>query len=57
MNVGKNMLVNAGDELHFKSGTASGTFRKNGDITIEGKDISIKASVDLILKGSKILEN
>jgi len=57
MNVGKNMLVNAEDELLFKSGKASGTFKKNGDIAIQGKDILIKASGDLILKGSKILEN
>ena len=57
MNVGKNMLVTAVDQLLYKSGNASGTFRKNGDIAIQGKDITIKASGDLILKGSKILEN
>jgi len=57
MNVGKKMLVTAVDELLYKSGTASGIFKKNGDITIQGKDITIKASGDLVLKGSKILEN
>jgi hypothetical protein len=30
---------------------------KNGDITIEGKQITIKASGDVIIKGQKILEN
>ena len=36
---------------------ASGTFRKNAAIAIQGKDILIEASGDLILKSSKILEN
>ena len=36
---------------------ASGTFRKNDAIAIQGKGILNEASGDLILKSSKILEN
>jgi len=31
--------------------------KKNGDITIEGKQITIKGSGDVIIKGQKILQN
>jgi type VI secretion system secreted protein VgrG len=31
--------------------------KKNGDITIKGGKITIDASGDLVLKGSKIAEN
>jgi type VI secretion system secreted protein VgrG len=31
--------------------------KKNGDITIEGKQITIKGSGDVVIKGQKILQN
>jgi hypothetical protein len=31
--------------------------KKNGDIVIEGKQITIKGSGDVIIKGQKILQN
>jgi hypothetical protein len=31
--------------------------KKNGDISITGKEISVKASGDLVLKGQHILQN
>jgi hypothetical protein len=31
--------------------------KKNEDISITGKEISVKASGDLVLKGQKILQN
>jgi type VI secretion system secreted protein VgrG len=31
--------------------------KKNGDITIEGKKITVKGSGDVVVKGSKITEN
>jgi type VI secretion system secreted protein VgrG len=31
--------------------------KKNGDITIEGKQINIKGSADVVIKGQKILQN
>ena len=31
--------------------------KKNGDILISGKKISVKGSGDIVMKGKKILEN
>jgi len=49
--------LTAGDEIVLKTGSATITMQKNGDITIEGKQITIKASGDVIIKGQKILQN
>jgi type VI secretion system secreted protein VgrG len=65
LTVGKKLLIDAGDELTIKSGDASIILKKNGDITIKGKNISIagsgkinaKADGDVIIKGSKISKN
>lgn len=57
VSIGRDVLFEAGDEILIKTGKASGLFKKNGDITIDGKDITIKASGDLHLKGSRILQN
>lgn len=63
--VGSELHIEAGDELVTTVGAASNAMQANGDIQIEGRDIAIhasgsidiKASGDLLLKGSKILEN
>ena len=65
LQVGKNMFVQAGDQIVLKTGRSSITMKKDGTITIKGKDISIqgsgkiqiKATQALILKGQKIQEN
>ncbi len=65
LQVGKRLLVQAGDEIVLQTGSATITMKKNGDITIDGKNVSIKASgkinakasSDIIMKGSKILQN
>jgi type VI secretion system secreted protein VgrG len=65
LTVAKNLLFNAGDEIVIKTGDASITMKKNGEITIKGKDITIdgsgkinvKASSDVVLKGSKVTAN
>ena len=57
VSVAKELVLGGGDELHILSGGASGLFKKNGAIAIDGKDIAIKASGSLILKGSIISEN
>ena len=31
--------------------------KKNGDITLKGKKITVKGSGDVVLKGSKIAQN
>jgi len=65
LKVGKNLTIDAGDQIVIKTGQASITMKKDGTITIQGKDITIKgsgkivvqASKDMILKAQKILEN
>ncbi len=62
LKVGKNLVIDAGDSVTIKTGSASITMKKDGTITIKGKDISIngsgkinvKASSDVVIKGSKI---
>jgi len=65
ISVGTKMVIDVTDELMLKSGDASITLKKNGEITIKGKNITvdgsgkinIKASGDVIIKGSKIAGN
>jgi type VI secretion system secreted protein VgrG len=65
MNVRKHAAVLSGNDLSLKSGDASILAKKDGDIAIKGKDISIegsgkincKAAGNLILKGASIQEN
>jgi len=53
----KKIMIQAADELLLKSGDASILLKKNGDVVIQGKKITVKASGDLQLKGQKITEN
>ena len=63
--IGKKLTITAGDEIMLKTGSASITMKKNGDITIKGKNITIqgssnvnvKASGNVVLKGSKVTTN
>jgi type VI secretion system secreted protein VgrG len=65
LKVGKNLVIDAGDSITIKTGSASITMKKDGTITIKGKDITIdgsgkinaKASGNIVMKGSKILQN
>jgi len=57
LDVGKSLTISAGDEIVLKTGSATITMKKNGDITIEGKQITIKGSGDVVVKGQKILQN
>lgn len=65
INVGKNLGVVAADSIVFKTGSASITMKKNGAITIKGKDITVqgsgkinvKASSAVSIKGSKVTAN
>jgi len=54
---GKKMLLDAGDEITIQTGSARIQMKKNGDIVIEGKKISVTASGDIVMKGQKILQN
>lgn len=65
LKVGKKMLISVGDQITIQTGKAKIVMKKDGKITIEGKDINIKgsgkinikASSDIKMKGSKISEN
>jgi type VI secretion system secreted protein VgrG len=65
VNIGKKFALIAGDEITLKTGSASITMKKNGDIEIKGKDITLnasgklngKASGAVTLKGSTIGQN
>jgi type VI secretion system secreted protein VgrG len=62
---GKKITFVAEDQIVLKTGSATILMKKNGDITIEGKNIMIKgsgainveASKDVVLKGQKIANN
>jgi type VI secretion system secreted protein VgrG len=65
LSVGKKLLIDAGDALTLRTGSASIEMKKDGTITIKGKDITIqgsgkigiKGSGDVVIKGSKIAQN
>ena len=65
LQVGKKLLIDAGDQITIQTGSASITMKKDGTITIKGKDITIdgsgkinvKASSDVVIKGNKISQN
>ncbi len=65
LKVGKTLSIDAGDEITITTGSASISMKKDGTITIAGKDITIdasgkinvKASGNITMKGQKILQN
>lgn len=57
VNAARSIVLEAGDQLMLKVGSASMLMQKNGEITITGSAISIKGSGDVVIKGSRILQN
>jgi type VI secretion system secreted protein VgrG len=65
LSITNNLVIQAGDSVTITTGDASISMKKDGTITIKGKDISIqgsgkiniKADSDITMKGSKILQN
>jgi type VI secretion system secreted protein VgrG len=65
LDVGKTLKITAADAITITTGSASISMKKDGTITIKGKDITIdgsgkinvKASGDITMKGSKIKQN
>ncbi|MGD2154635.1 MAG: type VI secretion system tip protein TssI/VgrG, partial [Gemmatimonadales bacterium] len=65
LDVGDRLLITAGDMIIIKTGSASITMKKDGDIQIEGKNIKvqgsgkiqIKASGAVNIKGSQVTNN
>jgi type VI secretion system secreted protein VgrG len=59
-----NVLITSKEQIVLQSGDASITLKKDGEIVIKGKNITIdgskvnvKASGDVIIKGSKVAQN
>lgn len=65
LNVGKNLVIEAGETITIKTGNSSITMHKDGTVHIKGKNITVegsgkinaKATSDIVMKGSKILQN
>jgi len=65
VSVAKNATIESGTELKLTTGSAAIDTKKDGTIAIKGKDFSInasgkinmKASSDVVIKGSKVLQN
>ncbi|WP_412062087.1 type VI secretion system Vgr family protein [Rubrivirga sp. IMCC45206] len=57
LKAGKKALIEAADQLTIKCGKAELVMKKNGDISIKGKKLDLKASGKMTLKGSQIAEN
>jgi type VI secretion system secreted protein VgrG len=65
LTVGKTLTINAGDEVLIQTGSARIHMKKDGTITIQGKDVTVKgsgeidvkASKNVTMKGQKILQN
>ncbi|MBK8309715.1 MAG: hypothetical protein IPL04_01310 [Chitinophagaceae bacterium] len=51
------MMIEASDEIVIKTGSSSILMKKDGTIIINGKNISVKGSGDVTIKGSKVLDN
>lgn len=65
LQIGKNLVIDAGDSVTIKTGKASISMKKDGTISISGKDITIKGSgkinvkadKDVVIKGKNVLQN
>ncbi|MER8482097.1 type VI secretion system tip protein TssI/VgrG [Mesorhizobium sp. M1322] len=63
--VGKKLMIDAGDEITLKCGDASINMKKDGTISIKGKniriqgssDVQVKADGDVKIKGSNVFNN
>ncbi len=53
----KSITMQADDQITLKTGSAQIVMKKNGDITISGKNINVKGSGNVVLKGSKVTAN
>jgi len=65
LKISNKLVIDAGDEITIKTGDAMIVMKKNGDITIKGKNlkldgsgkVNVKASSDVAIKGSKVGNN
>jgi type VI secretion system secreted protein VgrG len=57
VSAGHNLTVTAGGATTFMSGSATFTMRPTGEVEIAGSKIGIRGSGDVVLKGSRIIQN
>jgi len=57
LNVGKKLNIIAGDQITLKCGQSTIIMKKDGKIQITGKELNIKMSGNIKMKGSKIAQN
>jgi len=57
LNVSKKLNIIAGDQITIKCGKSSIIMKKDGKIQISGKELNIKMSGDIKMKGAKIAQN
>jgi type VI secretion system secreted protein VgrG len=65
LTIGKKLSITVGEQISIKTGDAMIIMKKDGTITIQGKDIlikgsgkiDVKADKDITMKGQKILQN
>lgn len=55
--VAREILIQAGDRVLLKTGDSSILMKKDGTITISGNVVDVKASGDVLIKGSRIIQN
>lgn len=53
----KTITMQADKEITLKTGSAKIVMKSNGDITMSGKNINIKGSGNVVIKGSKVSTN
>ncbi len=53
----KTITMDADEKIIIKTGSAQIVMNSNGDITISGKNITVKGSGNVVLKGSKVSAN
>lgn len=53
----KTITLDADEKIIIKTGSAQIVMKSNGDITISGKNINLKGSANVVIKGSKVLTN
>ena len=57
LNVSKKLNIIAGDQITIKCGKSSIIMKKDGKIQISGKELNVKMSGNIKMKGSKIAQN
>lgn len=53
----KTLTVEAKEELTLRCGSGSIVIKKNGDITIKGRKVTVRGTSDVVVKGNKIGNN